>query len=422
MKVHIKPLQILRRGGPALVAGLVLAPLAVVLDSSPAVYATSTATGTHLYPVALTDATSPTLRAKVVAADSSDAAIPTGTVSFTINGLGPVQCDGLATDTVQMSGGVATCKITSTLPASGSPATAQATYGGNDSFAPSDGVYTSSDGTFTTGAGSGPPTQTGGGQCATSGNLPAGGAYTDPADINDSNGFNTYVENDIFTSSEVTQNTCATGTDYTCPDGSSGCNNSPAQLNVDATVGPPDNGGVQSYPDVAQQMNDWGSTGANPPLAALTGLSSTFSTTVPPTSEGNWEESYDIWLSNGQEVMIWVDTSASRLADNGASICDPNVTIAGQSYTFQDYGDSTCNQAPSATTGGSAQFVLNTNETSGTMNILAVLDWLEANHPNLVPAGVQVGEIDFGWELCSTVGTQDFAVNGYTLTRTPLQP
>ena len=83
--------------------------------------------------------------------------------------------------------------------------------------------------------------------------------------------------------------------------------------------------------------------------------------------------------------MIWVDTSASRRADNGASICDPNVTIAGQSFTFQDYGDSTCNQAPSPTTGGSAQLVLNTNETSGTMNILAVLDWLEANHPNLSP-------------------------------------
>jgi len=51
-----------------------------------------------------------------------------------------------------MSGGVATCKITSVLPASTSPETAQAIYGADDNFAPSVGTYTSNDGTFTSGA------------------------------------------------------------------------------------------------------------------------------------------------------------------------------------------------------------------------------------------------------------------------------
>ena len=142
MKVHIKPLQLLRRGGPALLAGLVLAPAAIVWDSSPAASASNVTTSTSLFPVALLDATSPTLRAKVTAEDPSVAATPTGTVSFAINGSEPVQCDGLATNTVSMSGGVATCKVTSALPASGSPVTAQATYGGDDTFAPSTGTYT----------------------------------------------------------------------------------------------------------------------------------------------------------------------------------------------------------------------------------------------------------------------------------------
>ena len=142
MKVHIKPLQLLRSGGPALLAGLALAPAAIVWDSSPAASASNVTTSTSLFPVALADAASPTLRAKVTAEDPSVTATPTGTVSFTINGSEPVQCDGLATNTVSMSGGVATCKVTSALPESGSPATAQATYGGDETFAPSTGTYT----------------------------------------------------------------------------------------------------------------------------------------------------------------------------------------------------------------------------------------------------------------------------------------
>ena len=150
MKVRIKLLQIFRRGLPALVAGLALAPVAIVWDSLPAASASNITTSTSLYPVALIDASSPTLRAKVTA-DPSDAGTPTGTVSFAIHGSGPVQCDGLATNTVAMSGGVATCKITSVLPASTSPETAQAIYGADDTFAPSVGTYTSNDGTFTSG-------------------------------------------------------------------------------------------------------------------------------------------------------------------------------------------------------------------------------------------------------------------------------
>jgi len=156
MKVDIKLLQFFRRGVPALVAGLALAPVAIVWDSVPAASASTTSTTTSLYPATLLDATSPTLRAKVTGS-ASDAGTPTGTVSFAINGSGPVQCDGL-TNTVVMSGGVATCKITSALPSPGSPETAQATYGGDDNFAPSNGTYTSNDGTFT--ADPAPPTPT----------------------------------------------------------------------------------------------------------------------------------------------------------------------------------------------------------------------------------------------------------------------
>ena len=62
--------------------------------------------------------------------------------------------------------------------------------------------------------------------------------------------------------------------------------------------------------------------------------------------------------------------------------------------------------------------VLNTNETSGTVNIKAVLAWLEANDTD-VPASATIGEIDFGWEFRGLSGTENFAVSNYSLTQAP---
>jgi hypothetical protein len=232
------------------------------------------------------------------------------------------------------------------------------------------------------------------------------GPYGDSSDINNSNGFNTYVENNVFTASETVQGVCVT---------------SPSKWSLNAAVGPPDNGGVQAYPDVAQQMNDWGSEGDNPPLSALTDLTSTFNTTPPNIDKGNWEEAYDVWLSsNNNEVMIWTDTSSSRLSDNGATIVNPNVTFDGVSYTYQVYEQGTNQSSCGLSVCGSIDMVRNNPEASGTVDIRDVLNYLIS--VDAEPSNVAIGEIDFGWEICSTVGTQTFAVNGYTLTRTPVQP
>jgi hypothetical protein len=58
-----------------------------------------------------------------------------------------------------MSGGVATCKVTSALTATGLPATAQATYSGDGSFTASDGTLFTGDGNFNSSV-RGPPTTT----------------------------------------------------------------------------------------------------------------------------------------------------------------------------------------------------------------------------------------------------------------------
>ena len=66
--------------------------------------------------------------------------------------------------------------------------------------------------------------------------------------------------------------------------------------------------------------------------------------------------------------------------------------------------------------------VRHTNVNSGTENI-------QADHPVCsstigdLPATAGLTQVDFGWELCDTDSqTLTYAVNGYTLTRTPVQP
>ena len=146
---HIKQLRIFRHGLCALVTGLVLTIGAGMWNAVPAASAGSTSqaqSSTRVFVVAGTSTTT-TFRAKVTGASSS-APTPTGSVAFAINGSDPLQCDGLSTNTVPMTGGVATCRVAPAVPPSGSPVTAEATYSGDENFAASYGTYTADDGNF----------------------------------------------------------------------------------------------------------------------------------------------------------------------------------------------------------------------------------------------------------------------------------
>jgi hypothetical protein len=51
---------------------------------------------------------------------------------------------------------------------------------------------------------------------------------------------------------------------------------------------------------------------------------------------------------------------------------------------------------------------------SGTVDLLALLRWLQNN--GHAAAGASIGEIDFGWEICSTGGVHEtFIVSNYDL-------
>jgi hypothetical protein len=232
------------------------------------------------------------------------------------------------------------------------------------------------------------------------------GAYDYAGNVN-SNGYNTYVENNCWADPSCKQTVSA---------------NNPGDWQVTATECC--DGSVRTGPVNAQQLDNWradlgtwGSCGAPPatcadtPIAALSSLTSTYAETMPHNSQTIAESAWDVWLNNDaghpNEVMIWVDT-VNRC--NGGSYGTPQgapVTVAGQTWQPNQYGggefiwmlgeDSACAQQP-----------------AGTVDILALLRWMQG-HGFMAP-GATIGLIQFGWEICSTGGSPEtFAVHGYSL-------
>ena len=115
------------------------------------------------------------------------------------------------------------------------------------------------------------------------------GRGIDPTDINVSNGFNTYVENNVWGDVDINNNIKLCGT-------------SPSHFNV--TVGAGDagdnNGTTQAYPNVQQLYDNWGPT----PHAHRPGWRSRRDEHVQhhgrrQDHHDQWESAYDIWSSDG---------------------------------------------------------------------------------------------------------------------------
>ena len=255
-------------------------------------------------------------------------------------------------------------------------------------------------------------------------------AFNDPTDINNSNGFNTYVENDLFS------NVNLGGSNLKI------CGTSPSNFNVTVGAGDAEGGEVQAYPDTQQLYNDWtGTSDGNTPIAQAGApvVTSTFNITPPNASGANnqWEYAYDLWSSDyNNDIMVWEYTTPARLEANGAVVINTNVVIDGVSYTLLQNGGCTplsC-LAVNKTDGPQPEmmFVRNTNATTGSINADDFMKYIEANNPGTDNNGTITGgmppdnnfsQVDFGWEICDTDGVnQTFTVNGYTLTRTPVEP
>jgi hypothetical protein len=211
--------------------------------------------------------------------------------------------------------------------------------------------------------------------------------------ISDSNGDNTYVLNDMW-------NPPGRGHPQTIRV------LSPGDWSV-VSDQPRGNTAVLSYPDVQQILTTTQDTPA--PLARFAAISSTFTQSMP--SDGDNEAAYDIWMGNStatnyaQEVMIWVDDHRTN-PPPGRIVARPE--FAGARYTvWQDPSDG----SPGFHT---VYMVRHGGLASGTVNVLAMLNWLVQRH---LTAATGLNQIDFGWEICSTDGQpQTFTLSAYRLT------
>jgi hypothetical protein len=223
-------------------------------------------------------------------------------------------------------------------------------------------------------------TSAGGGNC---------GPYPYPP-ISNSNGYTTYVANNM----------------WGCGNGDCGPQiltaYDPGHWSVMSTQGS-GNTAVLTYPDVQQVFTK--TTNTDPAISAFASITSDFTEAMSLQAGTDAEAAYDLWLSNTfgpKEIMIWVD-NAGRGSGGAQQI--GTATIGGRSYTVLQYGGQD----------GEIIFSLDRNEQSGTVDILAALKWLQGHR--LVSPKAGLGQVDFGFEICSTGGKPEkFAVSRYTLT------
>ena len=223
-------------------------------------------------------------------------------------------------------------------------------------------------------------------RCTTAAPSGACGPYSYPA-ITKSNGYNTYVANNM----------------WGCGSGNCGPQtvraNTPGDWQVTSNQAAR-NTAVLTYPDVQQLFT--GTTGNGPAISSFRLIRSRFTETMPPAAAGTIAEAgYDIWTSYSSDIMIWVDNQGR--GTGGAAVIG-HATIFGQAFTVLQYGG----------TGGEIIFSLDHNEHTGTVHILATMRWLQAHR--YVKATATIGQVDFGWEICSTGGhPETFTISQYWL-------
>jgi hypothetical protein len=172
------------------------------------------------------------------------------------------------------------------------------------------------------------------------------------------------------------------------------CGNSGADWQVTSTQGGSDPTSVKTYPSVQKNYS-------NVPVGQFTKMTSSYSESMP--SSGDFEAAYDIWLNGlNKEVMFWVDNHGQTPSG------DKKATVPLGGLTWNLY----------ATGGGYWAFVLDHNASSGTVDLLAGLRYLQST--GALSASDKLWQVNFGWEICSTQDKPEvFRMRNYSLASSP---
>jgi hypothetical protein len=150
----------------------------------------------------------------------------------------------------------------------------------------------------------------------------------------------------------------------------------------------------------------------------------TFSVTVP-SSGAQYDVPYDIWSANDvDEIMIWEEWSSG--SGPLSSKWDSSSNSWVYNYGCSSYPATACPIATNVTINGASynvyqgnnghnviSFLRNTQRASGSEDVLQFLNWA-ANNGYMVSK--TLAQVEFGIEVTSTSGTQDFTLNSYSYT------
>ena len=153
----------------------------------------------------------------------------------------------------------------------------------------------------------------------------------------------------------------------------------------------PNTGGVKSYPHSAKNVGKQ--------LSALSGVSSSFNVSRP--GGGAYETAYDIWANNNAyEIMLWMNKQGA-VGPIGSK--QTSVSVGGHSWDV--YRGSNGSNAVFS-------FVRTSNTDAGTVDVLAVLRWIQSQGWF---GNVTLGEVQFGFEITSSSGGMNFTTNSYSV-------
>jgi hypothetical protein len=167
----------------------------------------------------------------------------------------------------------------------------------------------------------------------------------------------------------------------------------------------PNTNGVKSFPNSSEYV---GRT-----INSLASCTSSFN--VTPPGSGVYESTYDIWTSDwNDEVMLWMNTNGNP---NPISYNYTANGIAIPVYTNLSVGGHTWNVYRGANgTKPVYSFIRTSNTNSGTVDIKAILSWL--NNQGWLSNTKTLGDVQFGFEITqSTVGNAglNFTCNSYSV-------
>lgn len=161
-------------------------------------------------------------------------------------------------------------------------------------------------------------------------------------------------------------------------------------------------GGIKAYPDTEFSLN-------NTPLSSLKSVPTSFNVSLPGNAD--YDVAYDLWTANNaDEVMIWEQWNGSGPLSNSYG-CSSYPSTACPIATNVDIGGSYYNVFQGNNGHNVISFMRTSQRASGSEDILSFMQWC-ANNGKLNSQSFSTA--DFGIEITSTSGTQNFTLNSYS--------